>query len=79
MTRRTRSPRLAALLVLVVGLAVVALYFVLQALPIGKIGQPTDIGGLRRSVLGLRHNDRGSGVGHHGHDPRSLVGQSTLV
>ena len=45
MTRRTRSPRLAALLVLVVGLAVVALYFVLQALPIGKIGQPTDIGG----------------------------------
>ncbi len=42
---RTRSPRPAALLVLIVGLAVVALYFVLRALQIGKIGQPTDIGG----------------------------------
>jgi len=28
-----------------VGLAIVALYFVLRALQIGKIGQPTDIGG----------------------------------
>ncbi len=45
MTRRTRSPRPAALLVLIVGLAVVALYFVLRALQVGPIGQPSDIGG----------------------------------
>jgi len=46
MTRRTRSPRPAALLVLIVGLAVVALYFVLRALQVGPIGQPSDIGGI---------------------------------
>jgi len=49
---RTRSPRPAALLVLIVGLAIVALYFVLRALQIGKIGQPTDIGGGAIVLLG---------------------------
>ncbi len=52
MTRRTRSPRPAALLVLVAGLAVIALYLVLRALQIGKIGQPTDIGGGAILLLG---------------------------
>ena len=45
MTRRPRTPRPAALLVLAVGLAIVVLYFVLKALQVGGIGQPTDIGG----------------------------------
>ena len=45
MARRARLPRPAALLVLAVGLAVTALYFVLGALQVGGIGQPTDIGG----------------------------------
>lgn len=45
MTRRVRFPRSAALLVLTVGLTVVALWFVLRALEVGGIGQPTDIGG----------------------------------
>lgn len=52
MTRRVRSPRPAALLVLAVGLAIVALWFVLKALEIGGIGQATDIGGGLILLLG---------------------------
>lgn len=52
MTRRARSPRPAALLVLAVGLGLIVLYFVLRALQVGKIGQPTDIGGGGILLLG---------------------------
>ena len=52
MTRRARSPRPAALLVLAVGLAIIVLYFVLRALQVGGIGQPTDIGGGGILLLG---------------------------
>lgn len=52
MTQPVRTPSLAAILVLVVGLGIVGLYFVLKALEVGKIGQPTDIGGGLIVVLG---------------------------
>lgn len=52
MTRRARSPRPAALLALAVGIAIIILYFVLQALKVGGIGQPTDIGGGGILLLG---------------------------
>ena len=52
MTRHPRTPRPAALLVLGVGFAIVVLYFVLKALQVGKIGQPTDIGGGAIVLLG---------------------------
>lgn len=53
MTRRARSPRPAALLALAVGIAIVVLYFVLHALQVGGIGQPSDIGGGGILLLGF--------------------------
>lgn len=41
---RSRLHR-APLLVLVAGLALIVLYFLLKAYKVGKIGQPSDIGG----------------------------------
>lgn len=52
MTRRPRTPRPAAPFALAVGLAIVVLYFVLKALQVGGIGQPTDIGGGGIVLLG---------------------------
>ncbi len=45
MVRRRNAPRGSSVLVLVVGLTMVALYHLLSALEVGKIGAPTDIGG----------------------------------
>jgi hypothetical protein len=40
-----RAPRRASLIVLVAGLVLVGLYALLRMTGVGKIGQPTDIGG----------------------------------
>lgn len=47
-----RLPRRLSLLVFVVGLAVTALYYVLDALDVGKVGAPTDIGGGLNALVG---------------------------
>lgn len=50
--RRSVRPRRTSVLVLVVGLAVVGLYYVLRAMEVGKIGAPTDIGGGLIALVG---------------------------
>lgn len=41
------------MLVLVIGLGLVALYYLLSALEVGKVGAPTDIGGGLIALVGF--------------------------
>lgn len=52
MTYRRRRPRRRSLLVGVIGLAVIALYYLLSFWGVGKFGAPTDIGGGLLALLG---------------------------
>jgi len=52
MTYRRGRPRRCALLVGVIGLAVITLYYLLSFWGVGKFGAPTDIGGGLLALLG---------------------------